>query len=184
MFIPFEVAGQFGGFVFTDAGKRRMLLRCGEENRLLKVPRLLRRRIVGKFAPGEAIRVAGTEERDPETGVVKLVVARVLPDSAAPTVSVTPAVSVPVHSFAPCTIRVCAKKNCWRQGGRELYEALEHQLDALGRPEGVKLKAVGCLDRCKLAPNVECGTHVRSRCSPNEAAAIIARVTGQALQPA
>ena len=178
MFTPFELAGQFGGFVFTDAGKRRMLLRCGGESRLLKVPRTLRHRVVGKFSLGDAIRVVGTQERDPETGAPKQVVSQVLPAVGHP-----PATAAPVPSARPCTLRVCAKKNCWRQGGRELHEALERQLDALGRPAHVTLKPVGCLDHCKHAPNVECGSRVHSRCSPDEAAAIIARAAGRVPQP-
>ncbi len=177
MSIPFEVTGQFGGFVFTDAGKRRMLLRCGPEARLLKVPRVLRRRIIGKFGPGESIRVAGTQERDAETGVFKEVVSRVLPaaDHASGAAEPPP---VPRMSAAPCVIRVCAKKHCWRQGGRELWEALDRQLAAVGRPENIKLKPVGCLDHCKHAPNLECGHRVHSRCSSHEAETILVRAVG------
>ena len=80
-------------------------------------------------------------------------------------------------------IRVCAKKNCWKQGGRELYEALDRQLDALGRPANVTLQPVGCLDQCKHAPNVECGHRVYSRCTSHEAEAIMARAAGMPLQP-
>ena len=173
MSTPFEVAGQFGGFVFTDAGKRRMLLRCGEETRLLKVPRLLRRRIIGKFGPGESIRVAGTQESDPATGALKQIVSQVLPAGG----HVVPAVA------APCTIRVCAKKNCWRQGGQELFQTIDRQLDALGRPENIKLKAVGCLDRCKQAPNVECDSRLYQGCTPRDAAAMVAQIAGRSFQP-
>ena len=173
MSIPFEVAGQFGGFVFTDAGKRRMLLRCGEETRLLKVPRLLRRRIIGKFGPGESIRVAGLQERDPATGTLKQIVSQVLPAGG----HFVPAAA------APCTIRVCAKKNCWRQGGQELFKAIDRQLDTLGRPENITLKAVGCLDHCKQAPNVECDSRVYKGCTPRDAEAMVARIAGRSLQP-
>ena len=162
MSIPFELAGRFGGFVFTDAGKRRMLLRCGEETRLLKVPRLLRRRIIGKFGPGEPIRVAGTQEQEPETGVLKEVVSRVLPTDGG---------SAAVAAPAPCVVRVCAKKNCWRQGGRELWETLSQQ-------DNVTLEQVGCLDHCKQAPNIECGHRVYSRCTPRDATNLISQTAG------
>ena len=174
MSTPFEMAGQFGGFVFTEAGKRRMLLRCGEETCLLKVPRLLRRRIIGKFGLGESIRVAGLQERDPATGVLKQIVSQVLPSGGHP---------VPMAAVVACTIRVCAKKNCWRQGGQELFQAIDRQLDALGRPENIKLKAVGCLDHCKQAPNVECGSHVYKGCTPRDAEAMVTRIASRSLQP-
>ena len=167
---PFELTGHFGGFVFTDAGKRRMLLRLGEEHCLLKAPKELRRRIVGKFRPGETIRVAGVGERDPVTGVIKHVVSRVLPPDAAPS-SGTP---LPLPTMATsCTIRVCAKKNCWRNGGRELWDALGREVQARGLEGQVELRQVGCLDRCKQAPNVDHGRQEHARCSPADAAGLV-----------
>ena len=173
----FELTGRFGGFVFTEAGKRRMLLRESDQERLLKVPRILRRRIIGKFPVGELIRVAVTEEREPETGVLKQVVSQVLPEAGNSPVSFpSPAVSAPVAS---CVVRVCSKKNCWRKGGRELFEALGHELAASGHAGNIEIRQVGCLDRCKQAPNVDCGNRAYTRCSSREAGAIIARASGR-----
>ena len=163
-----ELTGQFGGFVFTDAGKRRMLLRHPDGgDRLLKVPRELRRRIIGKFRVGESIRVAVTEEADLETGVTRQVVSRVLPDVG----------EIAPPAAAPCVVvRVCSKKNCWRNGGRELWEALERARLAGGHAmANVEIRQVGCLDRCKQAPNADCGSRAYARCSPREAGAILAR---------
>lgn len=177
---PFELTGQFGGFVFTDAGKRRMLVRQDGHDRLLKVPRTLRRRIIGKFHVGESIRVAVTEERDWETGVTKQMVTRVLPttgdlvDRPLPSADVPPAVS--------CVVRVCSKKNCWRNGGRELWEALERERLAGNHAANIEIRQVGCLDRCKQAPNADCGDRSYSRCSPRDAGAIIARAVGEPLR--
>ena len=165
MTAPFELTGQFGGFVFNDAGKRRMVLRQGDGVRLLKVPRLLRRSIIGKFRPGETIQVAVTGERHPGTGALKEVVSQILSVAAHP-------------SAATRVVRVCSKKNCWRQGGRELWEALEREAAAAGEAGNVEIRQVGCLDRCKQAPNADCGKLAFSRCSPREAGAIIARAAG------
>jgi hypothetical protein len=177
---PFELAGSFGGFVFTDTGKRRMLLRQDAGNCLLKVPRILRRRIIGKFRSGEPIRVAGVEEMDAETGLLKRTVSQVLPDRAecsAPPSS--PASPTPITA---CPIRVCAKKNCWRNSGRELWEALGRELDARGLADQIELRQVGCLDRCRHAPNANWGSHEYTRCTPAHASAIIARVAGNSLR--
>ena len=171
MTAPSELTGQFGGFVFTDAGKRRMLLRQGDDARLLKVPRILRRRIIGKFHPGEPLRVAVTEERDPETGVLKQVVSQVLPWTEEPAAS-----ALLMARSVPCVVRVCSKKNCWRNGGRELWEALERE--AAGHTGNVEIRQVGCLDRCKQAPNADGGKHAYSRCSPRDAGSIIAQSVG------
>ncbi len=160
----FELIGRFGGWVRTDAGKRRLLLHDGEHAFLLKVPRLLRRNLIGKYHAGQMVHVAGTEERDPVTGVFKRTVARLRADSS----DSTPAVS--------CPVQVCAKKNCWRKGGRELWDALGRERDARGLTEQIELRQVGCLDRCKHAPNADWGDREFSHCTPGDAATIITHV--------
>ena len=172
---PFELAGHFGGFVFTDLGKRRMLLRVGDQDRLLKVPRTLRRRLIGKFPVGEWLRVAGTEEREPATGVLKQVVSRVLSGAGDSTVQLPLAAPAPAAS---CVVRVCSKKNCWRHGGRELFDALGRAAAASGHADRIEIRQVGCLDRCKHGPNADGGNRAYSRCSPGDAARIIAQTTG------
>ena len=77
--LPFDLTGIFDGIILTYAGKRRLRLRVGETERLLKVPRELRRRMIGNFQLGQTIRVSGVEERDLASGTSKWVVARVLP---------------------------------------------------------------------------------------------------------
>ena len=171
MTAPLVLAGQFGGFMFTDAGKRRMVLQQGECHRLLKVPRALRRRIIGKFRPGEPIRVAITEETDPETGAHKQIVSQVLPEIADVAARAWPATTPSL------VVRVCSKKNCWRNGGRELFAALECEAAAGGHAGNIEIRQVGCLDHCKHAPNVALGDRVFARCAPREAGTLIARAT-------
>ena len=181
---PFELAGSYGGFVFTSEGKRRLMLRADGRDSLLKVPRLLRRRMIGKFAPGEQIRVAGTEETDPDTGKIRRVVDRVLPPDAAPAPLLVDRASVsglPAASAATlCTISVCTKKSCWRRGGSELWDALVRERAAAGLADRVELRQTGCLDRCKHGPNADAGRREHSRCSPRDAAAILAQAAGLA----
>ena len=172
-FRTFELIGRFAGFVFTETGKRRMRLCEGEHEHLLKVPRTLRRRVIGQFQPGQSIRVAGIEEEDPATGLLKRVVSRVLPDTVASPENAGPLPApTPVAAYP---IRVCAKKNCWRQGGRELWEALGREVTARGLAAQITLRRVGCLDRCKHAPNADCGDHAYTQCAPGDAARMIAR---------
>ena len=186
MTAPFELTGNFGGFVFTEEGKRRMLLSQGGQDRLLKVPRILRRRIIGKFRTGEPIRVAVTEERNPDTGQLKQIVSHVMPSGAPEGAVETDFAEVPSSSVMPavsCMVRVCSKKNCWRKGGRELWEALRQEAGASGHAaSNIEIRQVGCLDRCKQAPNVDCGNRVYSRCSPHQASTIIDQATGGRLR--
>ena len=177
LFTPFDLTGEFGGIVFTDAGKRRLLLRLPDgQEQLLKVPRPLRRRMIGNFRPGQTIRLAGTQERDPATGKSRWVVSDVLPVGTVGGVSAAPL------SMPSGPIRVCAKKNCWKQGGRELFAFLEEGLEERGLSGAVRLKAVGCLDRCNGAPNVDWGNREWTRCLPDDAEGILNLASAAAAQ--
>ena len=163
----FDLTGNFGGFVFTVAGKRRMVLRVGDQDYLLKVPRLLRRRVIGTFRAGQSLRVVGHEEQDGRGTITRRVVSQIVPAG----VEVIP---TPVRTATVCTIKVCAKKNCWRRGGQELFKALKQEA-----PDGVEVKAVGCLDRCEQAPNVDTPWREYRRCTEHDAQAILAEVKGR-----
>jgi len=152
---PFELNGEFAGFIRTIQGKRRMLLRTGNGDVQLKVPRSLRHRLDGRLSAGCAIAVSGLEHHD-YIGSVTRAVLRVQ--------VIGPA--VPDACFA-CPIQVCAKKNCWKQGGRELWQALEQELAGIDDPPA--LESVHCLDRCKQAPNFDCGGLEFARCTPERA---------------
>ena len=175
---PFDLTGEFGGIVLTEAGKRRLRLRVGGTERLLKVPRDLRRRMIGNFRPGQTMRVSGTEDRHDSSGHSKWVVSAMLPVSAASAAATAQA--VPTGD-----IQVCAKKNCWRNGGRELLAALERGVEERGLTGEVRVKAVGCLDRCKQGPNMDWGNQEFSRCTLRDADAMLDRAAnGKVVEPA
>ena len=167
---PFDLTGEFSGIILTDAGKHRLLLRIGGAERLFKVPKWMRRRMAGNFRPGETVRVSGTEERDAFAGTSKWLASGVLPVDGA-----VAAPTLDAASSAP--IRVCAKKDCWRHGGRELYDALEAGIEVHGLAGQVRLKAVNCLDRCKHGPNIDWGDQEYSRCTLRDTETILDRLT-------
>ena len=72
-----------------------------------------------------------------------------------------------------CPIRICTKKNCWRNGGRDLWTALEKKIETAGLSDCVRLKAVGCMDHCKRGPNAEFGGRDFHHCSPRTAEEIL-----------
>lgn len=156
----FRLHGEFVGFVRTPEGKKRMALRSADGEVLLKVERELRRKLAGRLERGSKIEVTGVVRTEIFTGESKRVVTQVHPLG---TVACTPT----------CTIRICAKKNCWKQGGRELFRALEAEIATHKMAETVRLKAVGCLDECKHAPNMECDGQIYRRCSPADAPALV-----------
>lgn len=160
----FELQGEFSGFFKDVFGKRRMVLRVNGEEMYLKVPKSLRHELDGTLQSGQGIVVTGTESFDRETGREKRVVLQVRISGRAECVS--------------CPIRVCVKKSCWRNGGRELWAALERKVEEAGLGESVKLKAVNCLDHCKRGPNAEIAGRDFHRCRPQDVGEILEYLTG------
>lgn len=175
----FELTGEFTGFVRNREGKRRMLLRVEESELLtLKLPKELRKRFETVLQPGTRVAVLGIEYRD-FAGDAKYVVSylRVMSPAPAPAPAATPAPAVAIDACAKCTIRVCAKKNCWKDGGKEVFERLRARVTELGLQEAVDVKAVGCLDNCKRGPNVECGKKLFEKCDASSVDEIVDRAT-------
>lgn len=163
----FELQGKFGGFVRTLQGKRRMRLQVDETELLLKVPKALREQLFQVLAPGQQVIVNGVEERGRFSDKMKRVVTGVRsPDAAGESLN-----------CITSSIRVCTKKNCWRAGGKELWEALEHELKINGLTDTLRLKGVDCLDNCKRGPNALWGRHFYQRASSNEASEIVRKIT-------
>lgn len=156
----FRLQGEFAGFVRTTAGKKRMILRIDGEDVLLKVQRAFRAELSGRLARGTAVEVAGVVSTDVFTGETKRVVTQVRPTDS-------------MARAQTCTIKVCAKKNCWKQGGKELWRAFETEIAGREWEEVVRLKAVGCLDECKHAPNIECQGQIHRHCSPAQVAVFL-----------
>lgn len=165
----FELTGTFAGFFRNHEGKRRMRLRIGtSEEIVLKLPKSLRKTFESRLTHGISLAVLGVEYRD-IAGESKYVVSylRVL----SPTPEATP------DACTKCSIRVCAKKNCWKNGGDELFEQLRARVSELGLQDVVNVKAVSCLDNCKHGPNAECGKKLYERCDSHSADEIIERAT-------
>lgn len=144
----FELQGRFAGFFRDVFGKRRMVLRVDGEEVYLKLPKALRKELDGALRAGQELIVSGADADAPGGLLVSQV--RVAGQSACVT----------------CPIRICTKKNCWRNGGRELWSALEKKIEEAGLSDSVRLKAVGCLDHCKRGPNAEFAGRDFHHCSP------------------
>ncbi len=99
--------------------------------------------------------------------MARRVVERIIPEGGV-------AIGEPVR--AACTVKVCAKKNCWRSGGKELLSALRAEAAADGLTDRVKFEAVGCLDRCQMPPNADTPWREYCRCTPHDVRAILAEV--------
>ena len=166
----FDLAGEFEGFVRNQEGKRRILLRIGQKEPIsLKLPKDLRKAFETRLRPGMQVAVLGVEYRDMFADRSKYVVSHLR--------LLSPALP---EACAKCSIRVCAKKNCWKNGGEELFDQLQSRVHQLGLQDSVKIKTVGCLDHCKHGPNAECGKEVYERCDSKRADELIEQAVRQA----
>ncbi|HSI10745.1 MAG TPA: (2Fe-2S) ferredoxin domain-containing protein [Chthoniobacter sp.] len=160
----FELRGQFCGFIRTLLGKRRLVLRMGDEEHFLKVEKALRHRLKHSLMPGTEILVSGHAR----SGDGKREVSNVH--------ILTPEGPV---ACATCPIRVCTKKTCWRNGGKELWDALENTIAQHGLADEVQIEGVNCLDHCKRGPNAEWQGHDFHHCTTRDAERIVAQATGK-----
>jgi len=155
----FTRMGEFAGFIRNIEDKRRMLVRVNDTDTVeMKVPKALRRRFEPQLREGMRIVVTGIEYRD-FADHLKLVVSEVRLLSPAPAAT---------NACVRCPIRVCAKKNCWKIGGKELFEALK------AKPGEMDVQAVGCLDNCKHGPTIAIGKKIIGRCNPRQLDELIA----------
>jgi hypothetical protein len=160
---PEALHGTFGGFVRTLLGRRRMLLHQGAEERLLKVPKELRHLLEDRLEKGQEITVHGVAEIEHRSGDRIFLVASVQMEGA------HFRSGQEASTCIVCPIQVCAKKNCWRAGGKELHAALESGLARRGLGHVVEVQAVGCMDHCKKAPNASWNGQEYHRCSLRDA---------------
>jgi len=151
----FEIQGRFAGFVRDLFGKRRMTLRRAEGDIYLKIPKALRKGLEGRLVIGQEVTVCGEEPVDGRKRVVSKV--RIAGSDCC----------------VGCPIRVCTKKNCWRNGGKELWETLERKIAEGGLEGTIQLEGVDCLDHCKHGPNAECGGREYHHCRPHDADEIL-----------
>lgn len=166
----FELTGTFEGFARNEKGKMRMQFRAENGNLLsLKVPKEIRKSFADRLNVGMKIGVRGVEEFR-FFGAPKRVVSwmRLL---SAPTER--------RGACAKCPIRVCSKKNCWKSGGKELWNYLEKRIAEEGLEDVVELKAVGCLGNCKRAPNAVYSKERYGRCSKSDAETMISDIAAK-----
>jgi NADH:ubiquinone oxidoreductase subunit E len=78
---------------------------------------------------------------------------------------------------------VCSKKNCWRQGGREIAHLVERELESAGLQRLVRVKLSGCLDCCKSAPTIACNERLIANCERETVEKLVTRLRAR-LQPA
>ncbi|MEA5449827.1 (2Fe-2S) ferredoxin domain-containing protein [Leptolyngbya sp. CCNP1308] len=166
--------GQYAGAYRSDKGKiKGLLLRSGETEFTIKLPKYLRPMLVRELAPGDFVQVWAYPEDERWRAVNVLP----LPECEAETLKqqwgdLTPATEVPQSQQKRLCIEVCSKGKCFKQGGRQTYHALQTAIDDNPELSHVSVKATGCMKACKHGPNLRLPSgQMLHRASPAEALA-------------
>lgn len=147
--VPFQVVGQFLGFVLKDGYKVKYLrISVDKREYWFKPEKELRDHIPLNIALHAWLKVTGESSLCPKTGKLSLRIMGIEHLSSPETAETTP--SKPKKA----TVLICQKSDCWKNGGARVCQMLEASLEEKGLKEAVNIKLTGCLKQCKKGPNV------------------------------
>lgn len=163
--------GQYAGVYRSDKGKiKGLLLQAGEAKFTIKLPKYLRPMLVRELAPGDFVQVWAYAEGDrwrainvlplPECEVTAL--RQQWGDFASAAEPAQP-------SQKPMCIEICTKGKCYKQGARQIHNALQEAVDSHPGLGHVAVKGTGCMKACKHGPNLRLPSgQLLHRASPDE----------------
>ncbi|MEL6321167.1 MAG: (2Fe-2S) ferredoxin domain-containing protein [Cyanobacteria bacterium J06626_14] len=169
--------GKYVGAFRSEKGKLKGLrLQSGGEEYAIKLPKYLRPMLVRELMPETFIQVWAYPDKDVwrAINILPLSEAEILdlprePEACThqPTPSITPT--------AKTCIQVCRKGKCFKQGSREIYNALQAEVEANPGLQHIAIEAVGCMKACKQGPNLRVlpSSKVINRVSSNKALTIL-----------
>jgi (2Fe-2S) ferredoxin len=147
--VPFQVVGQFLGFVLKDGYKVKYLrISVDKREYWFKPEKELRDHIPLNIALHSWLKVTGESSLCPNTGKLKLRIMGIEHLSSTETTEATPA------KPKKATVLICQKSDCWKNGGARVCQMLEAGLEEKGLKDAVNIKLTGCLKQCKKGPNV------------------------------
>jgi (2Fe-2S) ferredoxin len=147
--VPFQVVGQFLGFVLKD-GYKIKYLRVSVDRReyWFKPEKELREHLSLNIPIQATLEVTGESRVCEKTGKLKLKVMDI--EILSPGENAIPA----PPKAKKATVLVCQKSDCWKNGGASVCRMLEEKLEEKGLGDAVTIKRTGCLKQCKRGPNV------------------------------
>ncbi|HEY0257321.1 MAG TPA: (2Fe-2S) ferredoxin domain-containing protein [Candidatus Methylacidiphilales bacterium] len=155
----FRIEGEFRGFFRDVFDRHGLVLQIEDEEIFLKVPKALRKTLKGRLAEGARVVATGFAEFHAGKSLERRVVSQIRLANGSECMS--------------CPIRVCVKKHCWRQGGKEIWRSLEQRIATANLDDTVKLEEVDCFGECKHGPNLEFAGHSYRNCTVREAEKIL-----------
>lgn len=136
----------------------------------LKLAKSIRKLVAKDVEPGQWVSVSGIAKRAKATKPWNYKVDAIAPaapvaaSSDAPQPAAAPVAALsqtsppkshqPPQSTKPTTILVCRKSKCCKRGAIAVMAKLEQEVGDRGLTQQIKLKATGCMSRCKKGPNV------------------------------
>ena len=161
-FQPFHVVGNCLGFILKDGYLPKYLkLEVAGQEYWLKIPKMMRESMVSKIAIAEgcAVEVWGKQQRKGQWDKLKLEltdlqwVGQENPNSVLESEKTAKSALSAIKS-GKSRILVCQKSNCWKKGGKQVYDALQTRLRDRNLEDTIQIQLTGCLKECKHAPNL------------------------------
>ncbi|MEL7502728.1 MAG: (2Fe-2S) ferredoxin domain-containing protein [Cyanobacteria bacterium J06554_6] len=169
--INFRLEGRFAGF---EAGSKspfkylRLTTEAGEYR--IKLSKALQLILFRYLAVNDRLRVVGRQKLDKHTGepqlkaidVVRIGDGAVAAEASAPAATIVAAEEAKEKTEdraakakkKPARILVCSKSSCRKRGSEAVCSAIALALSQSDRSDQIELKRTGCMDRCKVGPNV------------------------------
>lgn len=148
--------GQYSGAYRSDKGKiKGLLLQAGEAEFSVKLPKYLRPMLVRELVPGDFVQVWAYPEGDRWRAINILPLpqgeAEMLRQQLGDLASAPALVQTAPKRMC---IEVCTKGKCYKQGGRQIHNALQDAVDRDPALAHVAIKGTGCMKACKQGPNL------------------------------
>jgi len=149
----------------------------------VKLPKYLRPMLVREVMPGSWVQVWAFPKDEHWRGINLIP----WPESEVPsevkaalavlqTSALAQSASPTEMRVAPVCIQVCRKGKCFKQGGYQIWSALQAEIDANPGLQHVTIEATGCMNACKQGPNLRVLPHgkMHSRVTPGRALSLLA----------
>ena len=165
----FELTGQFLRFEISKRGDaKRLLIDCDGRHERVKIGKTLRKALPALLQPGIPVTVTGVRKRRKGSTETRLKARSIKPISTAAAFQT---------GYRKGSIAICSKKNCWKRGGKDLWQTLKKAIVSRGLTDQIKVKRTGCLKNCKKCPCLVClpDRAIHKRLKPVDAPAVLNR---------
>jgi hypothetical protein len=144
----------------------------------IKLPKYLRPMLVRELVPGGWVQVWAFLDGDRWRAIKVLPwpEPEVPPElKVALTVQTQKKTTLVKAQSAPVCIQVCRKGKCFKQGGQQIWSALQAEVEANPNLHHVAIEATGCMNACKHGPNLRVlpDKKMHSRVTPDRALALL-----------